>query len=182
MERWVDGERLYNRVVDFGRTYKEDEWDPQGLYKYVAARPMLPDGTFLSLSFYKNQSGIDWFKLVPVATAFNRTLKKMMPERHSWLVSHLRPGRYAPFEGVTLDMHASGALIAYMNGKECPLDARNGYFEASFCSDNTSIRVYANSTRASMVVDPWHGSSTSISFGEEEGELWLDTSYHVISR
>lgn len=175
LEHWEGNERIYNRVVKFERTYEHD-YSPQYLHEFAGARPMLADGTYLSLRKFHYQAGYDYFETVPVATKFNRTLQKLLPESFHQLQA-LTAGRYEEFEGVVVDVHSSRSLIAYINGCETPLTPEDSGFRGE--CDGTTVVLFFDREQAKLSVRERGQSSVTTLFGQSDEGVGLDTSYYV---
>lgn len=159
MEHWVDGKRIYNRVVDFKSSFLHIDRKKISHNAYAAARPALKDGTPLSfrkngtVEYRRRRGSVVWrdtyqqFKLAKVATVFNRNMSKYFPN-HKDLILDIQAGRYKDQSGVsdvTIDVHDSGAMIAYMDGCALPLGFQQGTLKSDPCdASGRYIKAYVH--------------------------------------
>jgi cysteine-rich repeat protein len=183
MEYWSNGKRVYNRMVEFKETYSN--YDKTGNYdEFAGARPVVAGQ---NMSFSKSgtvsygSKEYTRFKMVPVATAFNRNLKKFFPTSYSTLENRLTPGRYNAFQEVVLEVHDSRNIIAYYNGCEQPMTFNQGVIEATVCGRAVSI-TFSNIDATLRVngqeIDIY--DSNDIYNGYESRLLGLDKSYYIV--
>lgn len=161
LERWKNGERIYNRVVDFKNTFREIDEIRSYHNQFALARPMLADGTFLSprksTTINYGQKEYTRFKLSTVTTAFNRNISKFFPN-HGDEFDVLPTGRYEEVEGVVMEVHASKAVFAYLDGCEVPLAVQDGYLEGKCESSGRKVVVQLDGHRAYLRVYSYSGS------------------------
>jgi len=190
MEHWQNGKRVYNRFVDFRNSFREHD-RRTNLSEFIAARPALP-GQPLSLRktdtvSYGSGKTYTRFGLTQVQTEFNKNLEKFFPESQNMLQNRLKPGRYEEFEGVVLDIHDSGAVIAYFDGCVLPLAFKRGQLESKQCNNGRKVSISFTNIRATLNVQAgtWKSidlyDSNSYYNGTNLDQLLdLDRAYYII--
>lgn len=155
MEYWKDGERVYNRLVEFKQSFLE--WERTSyLNQFMAARPQLKDGQ--PLSFRKvgthqySSNSYNRYRLNPVTTVFNRNLTRFFPNSAEMIKTRLMTGRYQEFNGVSLDVHDSGAAFAYFDGCELPFKFQDGHLETDKCNNGRKAKIYFSNGGAELLV------------------------------
>lgn len=186
MEHFKDGERIYNRLVEFKTTFADIDRVRTYHNEYAAARPSLTDGTPLSLRkkdvVSYNDRNYTRFKPAEVQTIFNTNVKKFFPDSWGKLERQLQPGRYEEFEGVVLEIHESRAAIAYWGTCEMPFAFDKGDMETENCGgkrveidflNDATLRVYDGGRlqgEALLYKNSFHSGTP----------LDLDRSYYIV--
>ncbi|GEM_PF-6695305 len=151
MERWENGRRKYNRVLKFESTFYRVHKQSSYKNEFATARPMLADGTPLSLRKsttvqYGRNKRYQRFKLAKVQSHFNKNIEKFFPNSADRILS-IPFGRYEAVDGVVIDVHKSGAIFAYIGGCELPFSIQDGTFETKSCGGR-SAKIDVDRSRA----------------------------------
>ncbi|QED26778.1 DUF4215 domain-containing protein [Microvenator marinus] len=184
MEYWKDGERIYNRLVEFKQSFME--WERTSyMNEYMGARPQLKTGQ--PLSFRKigthryNGDYYNRYRLNEVSTVFHRNLTRFFPESADMIRTRLPMGRYQEFEGVSLDIHSSGNAIAYFDGCTLPFKFQDGHLETDKCNNGRKAKIYFSNGGAELLVMGSNTKRIHITTPYSQYEtLELDRSDYVI--
>lgn len=173
MELWEDGMRTYNRVLDFKHKMHNVAAIPKKYNEYFAATPMLGQSV-LSL-----QREGENFTLTS-GSGVQASMEAMLPRYTSEVRERLSAGRYEVFEGVILDVHKSGAVVAYFDGCEFPTTISSTYLTTEVCpSSGRSVRVYFADQKTMLLVDGGSVRKSVEINSPYGGGIGLDKSYYV---